>query len=51
MFVEVLIGLEAVVELAEEFIEEVSLGLVVPVSCGAAGIEVAAGAGRGAQRS
>jgi hypothetical protein len=43
--------LEAVVELADELVEQVSLGLVVPVSGGAAGIEVSAGAGRGAQRS
>ncbi len=28
---------EALVSLAEEFVEQVSLGLVVPVSCGAAG--------------
>jgi hypothetical protein len=45
----VLAGLQAVVELAEEFVEQVSLGLVVPVSGGAAGIEVAAGTGRGAR--
>ena len=51
MFGVVLAGLQAVVELAEEFVEQVSLGLVVPVSGGAAGIEVAAGTGRGAQRS
>jgi hypothetical protein len=51
MFVEALVGLEAVVELAEELDGQVSLGLVVPVSGGAAGIEVVAGAGRGAQRS
>jgi hypothetical protein len=51
MFVEALVGLEAVVELAEELVGQVSLGLVVPLSGGAAGIEVVAGAGRGAQRS
>ena len=38
--------LEAVVELAEELVEQVPLGLVVPVSGGAAGIEVSAGPGR-----
>jgi hypothetical protein len=43
-------GLEAVVELAEELVEQVSLGLVVPVAFGAAGVEVAACAGRGPQR-
>ena len=51
MFVVVLAGLQAVVELAEELVEQVPLGLVVPVSGGSAGIEVAAGARRGAQRS
>ena len=51
MFVVELAGLQAVVKLAEEFVEQVSLGLAVPVSGGAAGIEVAAGARRGAQRS
>ena len=40
-----LAGLQAVVELAEELVEQVSLGLVVPVSGGAAGVVVAAGAG------
>ena len=50
MFVVELAGLQAVVQLAEEFVEQVSLGLAVPVSGGAAGVEVAAGAGRGAQR-
>ena len=50
MFVVNLAGLEAVVELAEEFVEQVSLGLVVPVSGGAAGVEVATCPGRGAQR-
>ena len=50
MFVVKSAGLQAVVELAEEFVEQVSLGLAVPVSGGAAGIEVASGAGRGAQR-
>ena len=50
MFVVALAGLQAVVELAEEFVEQVSLGLAVPVSGGAAGIEVSSGAGRGAQR-
>ena len=51
VFVVELAGLQAVVKLAEEFVEQVSLGLVVPVSGGAAGIVVAAGSGRGAQRS
>lgn len=51
MFSEELVGLEAVVELTEELVEQVSLGLMVPVSGGAAGIEVAAGTGRGAQRA
>jgi hypothetical protein len=44
-------GVQAVVKLTEELVEQVSLGLVVPVSGGAAGIEVATGARRGAQRS
>ena len=43
--------LEAVVELAEELVEQVSLGLMVPVSGVAAGVEVSTCAGRGAQRS
>ena len=51
MFVVELAGVRAVVELAEEFVEQVSLGLVVPVSGGAASIEVAAGTRRGTQRS
>ena len=51
MFVVELAGLEAVVQLAEEFVKQVSLGLAVPVSGGAAGVEVTARAGRGAQRS
>lgn len=42
MFVVELAGVQAVVQLAEEFVEQVPLGLVVPVSGGAAGIEVAA---------
>ena len=50
MFVVELAGLQAVVELAEELVEQVPLGLVVPISGGAAGVEVAARAGRGAQR-
>lgn len=45
VFVVGLAGLQAVVQLAEEFVEQVSLGLAVPVSGGAAGIEVAAGSG------
>ena len=51
MFVIELAGLQAVVKLADELVEQVPLGLVVPVSGGAAGIEVAAGARGGAQRS
>ena len=50
MFVVGLAGLQAVVELAEELVEQVSLGLAVPVSSGAAGIEVAAGTWGAAQR-
>ena len=50
MFVVVLAGLQAVVELAEELVEQVPLGLVVPVSGGAAGVEVAAGSRGGTQR-
>jgi hypothetical protein len=42
VFVVELAGLQAVVKLAEEFVEQVSLGLVVPVSGGAAGVVVAA---------
>lgn len=49
MFVVELAGLQAVVKLAEEPIEQVSLGLAVPVSGGAAGVVVAAGTGRAAQ--
>ena len=51
MFVVELAGLQAVVELVEELVEQVPLGLVVPVSGGAAGVEVAARAGGGAQRA
>ena len=50
MFVVELAGVQAVVKLAEEFVEQVALGLAVPVSGGAAGIEVAAGAWGTAQR-
>lgn len=50
MFVVELAGLQAVMELAEELVEQVPLGLAVPVSGGAAGIEVAAGARGAAQR-
>lgn len=50
MFVVELAGLQAVVELAKESVEQVSLGLAVPVSGGAAGIEVAAGTRGAAQR-
>jgi hypothetical protein len=45
VFVVGLAGWQAVVQLAEELVEQVSLGLAVPVSGGAAGIEVAAGSG------
>ena len=41
MFVVMLAGLQAVVELAEELVEQVPLGLVVPIPCGAAGVVVA----------
>jgi hypothetical protein len=44
-------GLQAVVELAEEFVEQVPLGLVVPVAGRAAGIEVSARSRRCAQRA
>jgi len=47
MFVVALAGLQAVVKLAEEFVEQMPLGLVVPLSGGAAGVVVAAGARRG----
>ena len=50
MFVVGLAGVQAVVELAEEFVEQVPLGLAVPVSGGAAGVEVSAGAWGTAQR-
>src|SRR5882757_1534532 len=50
MFVVELAGVQAVVKLAEEFVEQVSLGLVVPVSGGAARIEVPAGSRGGTQR-
>ena len=50
MFVVELAGLQAVVELAEELVEQVPLGLVVPVSGGPAGVVVAACSRRGAQR-
>ncbi len=49
MFVVELAGVQAVVELAEELVEQVSLGLVVRVSDTPAGIEVAAGSRGGAQ--
>jgi hypothetical protein len=45
-----LAGVQAVVKLAEEFVEQVALGLAVPVFGRAAGIEVATGTGRAAQR-
>lgn len=45
VLVVVLPGLEAVVELAEKFVEQVALGLVVPVPGGVARVEVSAGAG------
>jgi hypothetical protein len=50
MFVVELVGLQAVVKMADELVEPVRLGLVVPVSGGAAGVVVAAGSWRG-QRS
>jgi hypothetical protein len=51
MFVVEAAGLQAVVQLAEEFVEQVSLGLVVPVAGVAAGVEVSARSGRCAQRA
>ncbi len=51
MFVVELAGVQAVVELAEEFVEQVWLGLAVPVAGGAAGVMVSAGVGRGTLRS
>jgi hypothetical protein len=50
VFVVGLAGVQAVVKLAEEFVEQVALGLAVPVFGRAAGIEVATGTGRAAQR-
>ena len=50
MFVVELAGLQAVVELAEKSVEQVPLGLLVPVSGGAAGIVVSACAWGVAQR-
>ena len=44
-FVEEFAGGEAVVELAEESVEQVSLSLMVPVSAGAASIEMPSGSG------
>ncbi len=52
-FVEEFAGGEAVVELAEESVEQVSLSLMVPVSAGAASIEMPSGSGgrlQGAER-
>ena len=49
MFVVALAGMQAVVKLAEEFVEQVPLGLVVPISGGAAGIVMPAGARGNAQ--
>ena len=51
VFVVAQAGLKPMMKLTEEFVEQVSFGLVVPVSGGAAGVVVTAGAGRGAQRS
>ena len=48
MFVVGLAGLQAVVELAEEFVEQVSLGLAVPVSGGAAALALERQIQRGA---
>lgn len=44
-------GVKAVVKLAEELVEQVSLGLLMPVSGGAAGVVVSARARRGTKRS
>jgi hypothetical protein len=46
MFVVTLVGLQAVVKLAEELVEQVPLGWVVPVSGGGAGVVVAPGEAR-----
>jgi len=51
VFVVAQAGVKAVVKLTEEFVEQVSLGLLVPVSGGAAGVVVTACSRRGAQRS
>ena len=50
MFVIELAGVQAMMQLAEEFVEQVSLGLVVPVSGSAASVEVAAGSRGDTQR-
>jgi len=50
MLVVELAGMQAVVELTEELVEQVSLGLVVPVTGSAASIEVPTGSRGGAQR-
>ncbi len=47
LFVEVLPGLEAVVELSEESVEQVTLGGVVPVAVLASAPVVGLGSGRG----
>jgi|tagenome__1003787_1003787.scaffolds.fasta_scaffold18021048_1 hypothetical protein len=47
LWVEVLLGLEAVVELSEESVEQVTLGGVVPVAVLASAPVVGVGSGRG----
>ena len=42
-------GLQAVVQLSEELVEQVSLGLPVPIPALSASLEMSFGAGRGAQ--
>src|SRR5258708_25844292 len=51
VFIEKAVGLQAVVQVAEEFVEQVPLGLMVPVAGGEAGVEVSARSRRCAQRA
>ncbi len=50
MFVVELAGVHAVVELAEEFVEQVPLGLMIPVCGSSACVEVTTGPRGSAQR-
>lgn len=50
MFVVETAGLEAVVELTEEFVERASLCMLVPVTRGAASVEVVSRSGRSPER-